>query len=36
MPEQVEEVYEYLRKWLVNNVSQEVADEVRILYEKAT
>ena len=34
MPEQVEEVYEYLRKWLGDNVSQEVADEVRILYER--
>lgn len=31
-PEQAEEVHAYLRKWLVDNVSQDVADKVRILY----
>eukprot|EP00933_Yihiella_yeosuensis_P066183 TRINITY_DN7030_c0_g1_i1.p1 TRINITY_DN7030_c0_g1~~TRINITY_DN7030_c0_g1_i1.p1 ORF type:complete len:305 (+),score=101.22 TRINITY_DN7030_c0_g1_i1:68-982(+) len=31
-PEQAEEVHEYLRKWLADNVSQKVSDSVRILY----
>ena len=31
-PEQAQEVHEALRKWLSENVSQEVAASVRILY----
>ena len=31
-PEQAQEVHEHLRKWMVGAVSQEVADNVRILY----
>lgn len=31
-PEQAEEVHEAVRKWLADNVSQDVADKTRILY----
>lgn len=31
-PEQAEEVHANLRKWLADNVSQEVADKTRIIY----
>jgi len=31
-PDQAEEVHAYLRKWLADNVSQKVSDELRILY----
>jgi len=31
-PEQAQEVHEHLRKWMVGAVSQQVADNVRILY----
>ena len=31
-PEQVQEVLKYLRDWLRNNVSDEVAETTRIVY----
>ena len=31
-PEQAEEVHATLRKWLADNVSQDVSDKTRIIY----
>jgi triosephosphate isomerase len=31
-PEQAQEVHHYVRSWIANNVGEQVADEVRIIY----